>query len=41
VTGVIVGERRLDQVDGVLGAAELKLTEDELNEIEAFLKPNP
>ena len=31
----------MDQVDGVLGAAELKLTEDELNEIEAFLKPNP
>lgn len=41
VTGAIVGGRRPDQVDGVVGAAELKLTGDELDEIEAFLKQNP
>jgi aryl-alcohol dehydrogenase-like predicted oxidoreductase len=41
VTGAIVGARRSDQVDGVVGAAELKLTGDELGEIEAFLKQNP
>jgi aryl-alcohol dehydrogenase-like predicted oxidoreductase len=40
LTGAIVGARRPDQVDGV-GAAELKLTGDELDEIEAFLKQNP
>jgi aryl-alcohol dehydrogenase-like predicted oxidoreductase len=40
LTGAIVGARRTDQVDGV-GAAELKLTGDELDEIEAFLKQNP
>jgi aryl-alcohol dehydrogenase-like predicted oxidoreductase len=41
VTGAIVGARRPDQVDGVVGAADLKLTGDELDEIEAFLKQNP
>jgi aryl-alcohol dehydrogenase-like predicted oxidoreductase len=41
VTGAIVGARRPDQVDGVVGTAELKLTGDELGEIEAFLKQNP
>lgn len=41
VTGAIVGARRPDQVDGVVGAADLKLDEDELDEIEAFLKQNP
>jgi aryl-alcohol dehydrogenase-like predicted oxidoreductase len=41
VTGAIVGARRPDQVDGVVGAAELKLGEDELDEIEAFLRENP
>ncbi len=41
VTGAIVGGRRPDQVDGVVGAADLKLGEDELDEIEAFLKQNP
>jgi aryl-alcohol dehydrogenase-like predicted oxidoreductase len=41
VTGAIVGARRPDQVDGVVGAADLKLTGDELDEIGAFLKQNP
>jgi aryl-alcohol dehydrogenase-like predicted oxidoreductase len=41
VTGATVGARRPDQVDGVVRAAELKLTGDELGEIEAFLKQNP
>jgi aryl-alcohol dehydrogenase-like predicted oxidoreductase len=41
ITGAIVGARRPDQVDGVVGAADLKLTGDELDEIEAFLKQNP
>ena len=40
VTGAIVGARRPDQVDGVVGAADLKLTGDELDEIGAFLKQN-
>jgi len=41
VTGAIVGARCPDQVDGVVGAADLKLTGDELDEIGAFLKQNP
>jgi aryl-alcohol dehydrogenase-like predicted oxidoreductase len=34
VTGAIVGARRADQVDGVIGAGEFRLSEDELAEIE-------
>lgn len=41
VTGAIVGGRRPDQVDGVVGAADLKLSDNELDDIEAFLKQNP
>ena len=37
VTGAIVGARRPDQVDGVVGAADLKLDDAEIGEIEAFL----
>jgi aryl-alcohol dehydrogenase-like predicted oxidoreductase len=37
VTAAIVGGRRPDQVDGIIGAAELRLSEDELDRIEAFL----
>ncbi len=37
VTAAIVGGRRPDQVDGIIGAAELSLNEDELERIEAFL----
>jgi aryl-alcohol dehydrogenase-like predicted oxidoreductase len=40
VTAAIVGGRRPDQVDGVVGAADLKLSDDELDEIEAFLAGN-
>jgi aryl-alcohol dehydrogenase-like predicted oxidoreductase len=36
VTGAIVGARRPDQVRGVVGAAELRLSPRELAEIEAF-----
>lgn len=41
VTGAIVGGRRPDQVDGVIGAAEFRLSEDEIREVETFLKQNP
>jgi aryl-alcohol dehydrogenase-like predicted oxidoreductase len=41
VTGAIVGGRRPEQVDGIIGAADLQLTDDELDEIEAFLAENP
>ena len=37
VTAAIVGGRRPDQVDGIIGATELSLSEDELERIEAFL----
>jgi aryl-alcohol dehydrogenase-like predicted oxidoreductase len=36
VTGAIVGARRPDQVRGVVGAAELRLSRWELVEIESF-----
>lgn len=36
VTGAIVGMRNAAQVDGVIGAASLKLTADDLARIEAF-----
>jgi aryl-alcohol dehydrogenase-like predicted oxidoreductase len=41
VTGAIVGGRSPEQVDGIVGAADLQLTDDELDEIEAFLAQNP
>ena len=37
VTGAIVGVRRPDQLDGLLGAASLKLTDADLAEIDAAL----
>ncbi len=40
VTAAIVGGRRPDQVDGIIGAADLRLSEDELDRIEAFLTQN-
>jgi aryl-alcohol dehydrogenase-like predicted oxidoreductase len=40
VIGATFGGRRPDQVDGVVGAADLRLSDDELDEIEAFLKKN-
>jgi len=41
VTGAIVGARRPDQVEGVLGAAGLELTPDDLAEIDTFRRDNP
>jgi aryl-alcohol dehydrogenase-like predicted oxidoreductase len=40
VTAAIVGGRRPDQVDGIIGAAELRLSEDELDRIETFFAQN-
>ena len=40
VTAAIVGGRRPDQVDGIIGAAELRLSEDELDKIQSFLNEN-
>jgi aryl-alcohol dehydrogenase-like predicted oxidoreductase len=37
VTAAIVGGRRPDQVDGTIGAAEFRLSEDEISEIEAAI----
>jgi aryl-alcohol dehydrogenase-like predicted oxidoreductase len=36
VTGAIVGARNARQAEGVMRAGELHLTEDDVNEIEAF-----
>ena len=38
VSAAIVGARRPDQVDGVIGAAEFRLSEDEIEEIETALQ---
>ena len=38
VTGAIVGARNASQADGVMRAGELKLTDEEVNEIENFSK---
>ena len=38
VTAAIVGARRPSQVDGIIGAAEFRLTDSELHEIEKFLE---
>jgi aryl-alcohol dehydrogenase-like predicted oxidoreductase len=40
VTAAIVGGRRPDQVDGIIGAAELRLSKDELDTLESFLTRN-
>lgn len=37
VSAAIVGGRRPDQVDGIVGSADFRLTEDEIGEIEAAL----
>ena len=41
ITAAIVGARRPDQVNGVLPAATLRLSEGETEKIEAFLRDNP
>ncbi|HZD49307.1 MAG TPA: aldo/keto reductase, partial [Silvibacterium sp.] len=41
ITAAIVGARRPDQVDGVLPAATFRLSPEEIEQIEAFLRDNP
>jgi len=41
VTGAIVGSRRPSQLDGIIGAAEFRLTEQELAELATFLNEEP
>jgi aryl-alcohol dehydrogenase-like predicted oxidoreductase len=41
VTAAIVGARGPSQVDGIIGAAEFRLTDSELHEIEKFVAENP
>jgi aryl-alcohol dehydrogenase-like predicted oxidoreductase len=41
VTGAIVGLRRPDQVSGVIGAGEFRLSAEDVREIETFLRENP
>jgi aryl-alcohol dehydrogenase-like predicted oxidoreductase len=41
VTAAIVGGRRPDQVEGIVGAADFRLGESELERIETFLDENP
>lgn len=41
ITGAIVGGRNGKQVEGVVGAAELRLSELDLSEIKTFLDQNP
>jgi aryl-alcohol dehydrogenase-like predicted oxidoreductase len=41
ITGAIVGIRSVEQVEGVSGAAEFRLTEGEVAELEGFLAAHP
>ncbi|MDR3765356.1 MAG: aldo/keto reductase [Acidobacteriota bacterium] len=41
VTAAIVGARRADQVDGILPAAEFRLSNEEAATIDSFLRNNP
>ncbi len=41
ITAAIVGARRPDQVDGILPAATLRLSQSEIDRIEQFLQANP
>ena len=41
VTAAIVGGRRPDQVDGIIEAAEFRLSDDEVERIESFIRENP
>ena len=41
VTAAIVGGRRPDQVDGIIEAAEFRLSDDEVERIEGFIRENP
>lgn len=41
VTAAIVGGRNAKQVDGIIGAADFRLSEQEIDEIEKFVRENP
>jgi aryl-alcohol dehydrogenase-like predicted oxidoreductase len=41
ITGAIVGGRNGKQVEGVVGAADLQLSQQDLDEIKTFLEQNP
>jgi aryl-alcohol dehydrogenase-like predicted oxidoreductase len=41
VTGAIVGGRKPQQIDEIIGAAEFRLAESELAQIEKFLQEHP
>lgn len=41
VTGAIVGARNARQIDGVVGAADLRLSDDEIQRIADFIQTNP
>jgi aryl-alcohol dehydrogenase-like predicted oxidoreductase len=41
VTAAIVGGRNAKQVEGIIGAADFRLSAEELQQIEAFLQENP
>ena len=41
VTAAIVGGRRPDQVDGVVGAADFQLSDEEVERVESFQRENP
>jgi aryl-alcohol dehydrogenase-like predicted oxidoreductase len=41
VTAAIVGLRNPTQLNGVVGAAEFRLSEDECTQIEEFMTANP
>ncbi len=41
VTGAIVGGRNQKQVEGIIGAGEFRLNQQELDEIETFIRENP
>ena len=40
VTGAIVGGRSTEQVDGILGAADFRLSKDEIDGIDRFARAN-
>lgn len=41
VTAAIVGARRASQIDGIVGAADIVLSDDDMATIAAFIKENP
>lgn len=41
VTGAIVGARGPSQINGIIGATEFRLSEEEIAELDAFLKEQP